>query len=368
MDFNEYMMSLIGDQGEQKRQAELLRGKTNSQLSEAVGQSKRYNTIAAVAPMLSNPGLAKSAEVLVKQGEEEAPKISAQQIYYGGEGRLEENPIYTEAKAAEREGRVQNIFAQQLAANERAGEANSLKYTLGVMADQTRRDMNAQNAALRMTLAQMAVDRKGAEAVTKAEKADAKAKETDEKAVQEFQKRYSAVGLPNLVGSVDRFNTKVQGYIDKNQSIPGIGYGSSQVSGVPFLSDVVLGAEGKENRAQIQSVANALLAADSGKAVTLSEEERQTLTTMASGKFSEKDTLNAWKDIIVPRVNEMRGGVVAGFKPEVINTYADRYSGYNPSIPITPAQRKQDAGKGANTVPPPIKPKSVPSGWKIERE
>ena len=190
MDFNEYMMSLIGDQGEQKRQAELLRGKTNSQLSEAVGQSKRYNTIAAVAPMLSNPGLAKSAEVLAKQGEDEAPKITNQQIYYGGEGRLEENPIYTEAKASEREGRVQNIFAQQLAANERAGEANALRYTLGTMADQTKRDLAAQSNALRYTLAEMARDRDNEKKEAKAKK-DAEGKTLSPTAIEKFSAKQS---------------------------------------------------------------------------------------------------------------------------------------------------------------------------------
>ena len=111
--------------------------------------------------------------------------------------------------------------------------------------------------------------------------------------------------LTNLVAGTRRLNDQLGLYAQKGaKGIPGVGYGSDiSIMGLD-VSGLAMGEEGKANRSMVKNVANELLRLASGQAVTVNEAQRQQLSNMASGNYSERDFLNAWENVILPKVNE----------------------------------------------------------------
>jgi hypothetical protein len=156
--------------------------------------------------------------------------------------------------------------------------------------------------------------------------------------------------LTNLVAGTRRLNEQLGMYAQKNaKNIPGIGYGSDiNILGLD-VSGLAMGEEGKANRSLVKNVANELLRLASGQAVTLSETQRSLLANMSGGNYSERDFLNAWENVIVPKVNEAVANVGAGYTPEVKERYSNQGGRIEFNRPFQPPTRaKPQAGPGGN--------------------
>lgn len=147
----------------------------------------------------------------------------------------------------------------------------------------------------------------------------------------------------NLVAGVRELNNMLGNYVPDGKSIPGVGYGSDLSFAGIDIGGLAAGTEGKSNRSLVKNVANELLRAASGQAVTLNEYERQTLSNMAAGKFSEKDFLNAYSNVILPKVNEAVANLGGGFSQEVKDRYAQQGGKIDFSRPFE-APKRRDAG------------------------
>lgn len=153
----------------------------------------------------------------------------------------------------------------------------------------------------------------------------------------------------NLVAGVRELNNTLGQYVPEGKSIPGVGYGSDlSVLGVD-VGGLAAGEQGRANRSMVKNVANELLRAASGQAVTLNEYERQTLSNMASGKFSEKDFLNAYQNVILPKVNEAVSNLGGGFSQEVKDRYRAQGGRIDFNTPFQ-APQKQGAAPAAGMV------------------
>jgi hypothetical protein len=149
----------------------------------------------------------------------------------------------------------------------------------------------------------------------------------------------------NLVAGVRELNNKLGEYIPEGKKIPGVGYGSDMSLLGLDISGAMMGQEGKANRSLVKNVANELLRAASGQAVTLNEYERQTLSNMASGKFGEQDFLNAYKNVILPKVNEAVSNIGGGFSSEVKDRYRDQGGKVDFSKPFVAPERSSNLPK-----------------------
>lgn len=152
--------------------------------------------------------------------------------------------------------------------------------------------------------------------------------------------------LTNLVAGTRRLNDQLGLYAQKDaKNIPGVGYGSDiNIMGLD-VSGLAMGEEGKANRSMVKNVANELLRLASGQAVTLNEAQRQQLSNMASGSYSERDFLNAWENVILPKVNEAVTNVGAGYTPEIKERYSNQGGKIDFNRPFqAPARSKPQAG------------------------
>lgn len=151
----------------------------------------------------------------------------------------------------------------------------------------------------------------------------------------------------NLVAGVRELNNMLGNYVPEGKSIPGVGFGSDiSVLGLD-IGGLAAGTEGKSNRALVKNVANELLRAASGQAVTLNEYERQTLSNMAAGRFSEKDFLNAYQNVVLPKVNEAVSNLGGGFSQEVKDRYRSQGGKIDFSQPFVAPQRRDAKQSGA---------------------
>lgn len=153
----------------------------------------------------------------------------------------------------------------------------------------------------------------------------------------------------NLVAGVRELNNMLGQYVPEGKSIPGVGYGSDlSVLGVD-VGGLAAGEQGRANRSMVKNVANELLRAASGQAVTLNEYERQTLSNMASGRFSEKDFLNAYQNVILPKVNEAVSNLGGGFSQEVKDRYRTQGGKIDFNTPFQAPKRAESTGGYADS-------------------
>lgn len=163
--------------------------------------------------------------------------------------------------------------------------------------------------------------------------------------------------ITNLVAGVRDLNTRLGQYVPQGKSIPGIGYGSNVGALGIDVSGAFMGEEGKANRSMVQNVSNELIRAAAGQAVSLNEAERQVLANMSSGKYNERDFLNAWENVILPKVNEMTANIAGGYSPEIKQRYRDNGGRIDFNTPfVAPTRFKPQAG-AASAAPAGIDPK-----------
>lgn len=135
-------------------------------LRNAGQRANRHNTLAAVAQMANNPGIAKAALMAQKAAQQEASPVQMGQqgFMLPEQGEFVESPMYVEEKQAGRqakadalrqmlEARAEQARLLEQGRNERAGEGNELRRLLATQAEQGRQDRLSQTLALRELLA-----------------------------------------------------------------------------------------------------------------------------------------------------------------------------------------------------------------------
>ena len=251
--------------------------------------------------------------------------------------------LMSQAKAYEAIAQNADTARERIAAQRAQQDMMNQFRMMGLQMQQQGLDLRAQNTALaRNQQEQAAADRKDKQLGEGTQKLS---KQADE--------------FTNLVSGVRELNNRLGQYVPEGKSIPGVGYGSDvSVLGVD-LSGAMMGEEGKANRSMVKNVANELLRAASGQAVTLNEYERQLLSTMASGRFSEKDFLNAYQNVILPKVNEAVANVGGGYSQEVKDRYRTQGGKIDFNTPFVAPERKSALPKatGKSDAPAGVDPK-----------
>jgi hypothetical protein len=251
--------------------------------------------------------------------------------------------LLQQAKAYETMAATAETARERIAAQRAQNEIQNQLRLMGVQLQQQSLDMRAQTAAATRALAeQNATDKK-------------------EKQLGEGTQKLSKQSddYVNLVAGVRELNNTLGQYVPEGKTIPGIGYGSDMSIMGLDISGAMMGKEGKANRSMVKNVANELLRAASGQAVTINEYERQTLSNMASGKFSEDDFLNAYKNVILPKVNEAIANVGGGYSADIKNRYRDQGGKIDFSKPFVAPERKSVLPKatGKSDAPAGVDPK-----------
>lgn len=218
-------------------------------------------------------------------------------------------------------------------------------------------------AQMRMMGLQLQADsnaiRRDNAAIARQQAADAASARTDKELANKTETLANrAKDFTSLYAGVKELNDVLRPKVEANQSIPGIGYGSNISLGPLDLSGRFIGEDGRLNRAMAQNVLNQLIRSDAGQAVSLQEGERQKLATMLGSNFSERDFVNAWNTIIVPRVNEAMTNLGAGFSPEVKQRYRNQGGKIDFDRQIVPPQYKDSkAPAAAAKVPAGVDPR-----------
>lgn len=213
--------------------------------------------------------------------------------------------LMAQAKQYEALAQTAETARERIAAQRAQNDLMNQLKMMGLQIQQQGLQLRADNANLaRATQQQAAADRKDKQL---GEGTAALSKRADE--------------YVNLVAGTRELNNMLGNYVPESKSIPGVGYGSDvSLLGVD-VSGLLGGEQAKSNRALVKNVANELLRAASGQAVTLNEYERQTLSNMSTGKFSERDFLNAYQNVILPKVNEAISNLGGGYSQEVKDRY-----------------------------------------------
>lgn len=337
---------------EQRIAAETLR--SQKVLGGAQQRGGRFDNLAAISMLANNKAAAEAAQAA--QGRAVARSKPAQLGNSGFmvDGEFAANPAYIQEKL---EGRAQqrglSLERAQAAAAAQRERLDAQAQQNGLNRSQVAAQAE-QNRSLRLALGEGKAD-KGA---------DKKEKDV-EKLLPQFGDRAQKLKLPRLMQSAQELEDVLDNADAKGTDVPGIGYGSVALSKTPILGQKVLGDDGMLNRANVQQLANALLAADSGMAVTLSEEQRATISNMASGTYGEKQTRDALRNIVLPLVNDVRANLMSSYPPEVINEYNKRYATVGGSRdwtkPLRLKGRKVAEGKVTEGVPAGVDPED----WKF---
>lgn len=220
-----------------------------------------------------------------------------------------------------------------------------------IAAQKAQQDLMAQMRMMGLQIQQQGLQLRAENAaLARQQQADA-ALQRKEKGLDEGTAKLSKQtdNITNLVAGVRDLNGRLGQYVTEGKTIPGVGYGSNIGALGVDLSGAFMGEEGKANRSMVQNVANELIRAAAGQAVSLNEAERQVLANMSSGKYSERDFLNAWENVILPKVNEMTANIAGGYSPEVKQRYRDNGGRIDFNTPfVAPTRAKPQAGPASN--------------------
>ena len=273
----------------------------------------------------------------------EGAMLNALAAQYAGEGFAPVQQQYlkragsaedTQAKKAE------FLMSQAKAYEQIAATADTARERIA--AQRAQQDMMNQMRMMGLQLQQQGLDLRAQQAAATRAQADQAAADRKDKQLGEGTQKLSkqADEYVNLVSGVRELNNRLGQYVPEGKKIPGVGYGSDMSLLGIDVSGQLMGEEGKTNRSMVKNVANELLRAASGQAVTLNEYERQTLSNMASGKFSEQDFLNAYKNVILPKVNEAVSNIGGGYSQDVKDRYRTQGGRIDFNTPFTAPERK----------------------------
>lgn len=122
--------------------------------------------------------------------------------------------------------------------------------------------------------------------------------------------------LVPLHQSMQAVQTIFDKYDNDPKKIPGIGYST-------LLSPLARKEDANVVQRQVKAFANAVTRGQAGLSQTLSEQANVDLETMASGKFSAKEFMRSWPEIMA-KYNSMITAQNASIDPETLGTYLKR--------------------------------------------
>ncbi len=121
--------------------------------------------------------------------------------------------------------------------------------------------------------------------------------------------------IPELDAKIQDVFTKFLPYVQKGQSIPGIGVGGSLM--VPFSQ------EARENRDSVAGIRNALLKIGAGTAQSKQETEN-IMQELAGGLFRTEEEFLKAIDRINARVNKEKQAIFAGYSDEEVKAFTEK--------------------------------------------
>ena len=130
--------------------------------------------------------------------------------------------------------------------------------------------------------------------------------------------------LPELDAKIQDVFTKFLPYVQRGESIPGIGVGGSLM--VPFSQ------EARENRDSVAGIRNALLKIGAGTAQSKQETEN-IMQELAGGLFRTEEEFLKAIDRINSRVNKEKEAIYAGYSDEEVKAFTEKTGlGVKPSL------------------------------------
>jgi hypothetical protein len=145
--------------------------------------------------------------------------------------------------------------------------------------------------------------------------------------------------LPELDAKIQDVFTKFLPYVQRGESIPGIGVGGSLM--VPFSQ------EARENRDSVAGIRNALLKIGAGTAQSKQETEN-IMQELAGGLFRTEEEFLKAIDRINSRVNKEKEAIYAGYSDEEVKAFTEKTGlGVKPSL----ASLAKNTDSQKNNVP-----------------
>jgi hypothetical protein len=130
--------------------------------------------------------------------------------------------------------------------------------------------------------------------------------------------------IPELDAKIQDVFTKFLPYVQRGESIPGIGVGGSLM--VPFSQ------EARENRDSVAGIRNALLKIGAGTAQSKQETEN-IMQELAGGLFRTEEEFLKAIDRINARVNKEKEAIYAGYSDEEVKAFTEKTGlGIKPSL------------------------------------
>lgn len=354
-----------GPQDQQALTVELLRQKILSARQQALAQAnasaRQYDPLVGVAALANNPDIMQAAQGMQKAQRTrfEPEKMGQQGFMLPDSGEFVESPLYTEERQAQRaavregqdaridatrEGRLgrESATAETQAARleaskerqaERLQQADALKqqqFALTGALAAAQRDQRASegeaNRALRRSLKEMDVARVGDKRA-----ADQSAKDEKElnRQVELLGRVATERGVPRMHEAGRSLAASLVESERAGKEMPGLSMLDKTRAKMGGLLPAALAPspEALRNISALQDVVNTLLAADSGKAVTLSEENRAMLMNMQGDFYSEKQKKQILKERVLPLLNLYRSTVLGRFKESTRAAYTSRQQG-----------------------------------------
>lgn len=279
---------------------------------------------------LNNPRTAKEAAIVnqsltsdLQRDEDKTFKTDERKAQ--DEWRAQESALTREAAAAAKQEQLvqaydlkkQQLEFQHEQLKQRSQDATLTReqqLTIAKMMDATRQSIAAGNSELRLALADLASGKK-ADAKTAA---DDKAAFTKDKETQRQIEHYGTVvkDLVPLHQSMQAVQTNLDKYDNDPKKVPGLGYNL-------LLPSVAQKAEANRVQRQFRDFSNSVMRGDAGLSQTLSEQANVLMQNMATGKFSTKEFVENWPEIMAKYNAKIKAanGVIT---PEALKTMQER--------------------------------------------
>lgn len=321
-DLADYAMQM-SPQERQMMTAELLRAKMRSaqqqQLAQANQQGHAMDNMAAMAPMMNNPGMVTGATTAAKnmQSQYKPTQMGQQGFMLPQSGEFVESPMYVDEKNAAREATAENTQSRLAQAMQMHRDRLQAKEEADARHAELAREMAAGRYSLATTIAGMKADADGG-------KKEIKLGQDADRQVQKYTAALEKAGVPDFEAALRIAEGRMANH--KEGELPGFGrWASLPPSGMS--SDEV-----QMSRADMQMAADILLKSRSGAAVT-NQEMYRFLTEVSMGRLmTEKALRHGWKNVRNV-FDQKRRNLTTSMKPELHDLYVDERGGTDYRMP-----------------------------------
>lgn len=285
--------------------AKKLRRQQDTQSLQQAGQkANSLNMLEFATGLSNNEPLAASTATLTGRTQKQygSVKMGEQGFMLPESGDFVESPMFTDQKEADRESRLALTMQAQAAANQRAQEANLLRAAMGA-------DRNA-------TMMAIAGMRAGDRTERNAERAAGQADKSLDDGVRRLSTALEKANWPAVEAGVDTLKGTLSKH--KEGELPGYGRFEGRVPDWAATNEMQI------VRSDMQGLANIILKARSGAAVTEPEQVRF-LREIGAGKgMSEEALRKGWTNVI-KTLDAQRQNILAGANDDVLGEYNKRY-------------------------------------------